>query len=90
MCCSHREHQEAFEELKRKSERNKTLLEEENKKLQAEIDKVRYLEISELNPITLQLYKGEHTRSELNSRNLMSMVAFADDGNSRTDCCCSP
>jgi len=41
---SHREHQEAVEELKRKSERNKTLLEEENKKLQADIDKVRVIE----------------------------------------------
>ncbi|XP_078344292.1 serine/threonine-protein kinase MRCK alpha-like isoform X3 [Oculina patagonica] len=37
---SHREHQEAVEELKRKSERNKTLLEEENKKLQGEVDKL--------------------------------------------------
>lgn len=40
ICCSHREHQEAVEELKRKGERNRTLLEEENKKLQADIDKV--------------------------------------------------
>ncbi|KAJ7369808.1 Serine/threonine-protein kinase MRCK alpha [Desmophyllum pertusum] len=37
---SHREHQEAVDELKRKSERNKTLLEEENKKLQTEMDKM--------------------------------------------------
>ncbi|KAK2561476.1 Serine/threonine-protein kinase MRCK alpha [Acropora cervicornis] len=37
---SHREHQEAVDELKRKSERNRSLLEEENKKLQAEVDKM--------------------------------------------------
>ncbi|XP_068751786.1 serine/threonine-protein kinase MRCK alpha-like isoform X3 [Montipora capricornis] len=37
---SHREHQEAVDELKRKSERNRSILEEENKKLQAEVDKM--------------------------------------------------
>ncbi|XP_073230481.1 serine/threonine-protein kinase MRCK beta-like isoform X9 [Porites lutea] len=37
---SHREHQETVEELKRKSERKISLLEEENKKLQADNDKM--------------------------------------------------
>jgi len=45
LCHSHREHQEAVDELKRKSERNKTLLEEENKKLQADIDKVCIIDV---------------------------------------------
>lgn len=37
---SHREHQETVEELKRKSERKISLLEEENKKLQTDNDRV--------------------------------------------------
>lgn len=46
LCYSHREHQEAVDELKRKSERNRSLLEEENKKLQAEVDKVQYFGVN--------------------------------------------
>ena len=55
LCHSHREHQEAVDELKRKSERNKTLLEEENKKLQADIDKVCVIDFSLVHSITYLL-----------------------------------